>query len=271
MLLTPEAYIGANDIAASLKTLSIRPVAANPSPKQPCNFHAMAKIQLVRVAHVYYKFRDLKKADTFLGDFGFNKIKSDEQRIYYRGTGPEPFVYCAQQAEENEFGGAAFVVESSEDLKLASALPNATPIRKLDGPGGGKIVTVREPNDNIPFHFVFGQAKAPELESTEERPFNFVRFHHRASLFCVLITLQPRIKHRTAGQFQRFEKGKKPSSLGFIYAHPCRSMSRVQARPFRGLCDGFREVISVLHGKFQLRPQRRECAFVYSDLLILTL
>ena len=134
----------------------------------------MAKIRLTRIAHVYYGYRNLEAIDSFLLDFGLTKVKSEGTRIYYRGCGGDPFIFCATRAEEDRFEGAAFVVESLKDLELASMLPSATPITALDAPGGGQIVTIRDPIDNIPFHFVHGQNSVTEEVIAEERPFNFV-------------------------------------------------------------------------------------------------
>lgn len=136
----------------------------------------MQRVRLVKLSHVYYEYRDLEKADIFLQDFGLTKVESDGGRIFYRGTSQEPFLYCAKQAEEDKFSGAAFTVESIDDLILASKIPGASEVMDINGPGGGKIVTVRDPIDNIPFHLVQGQKMDLERECTDERLFNFVSF-----------------------------------------------------------------------------------------------
>lgn len=135
------------------------------------------QIRLVRVAHVYYTHKDINKATQFLEDFGFQEIKRVGQSIYYRGTGSEPFVYCAREGNVDEFGGAAFVVESREDLEYASqTLPEATKVYELDqAPGGGLCVTFKDPVDAIPFHLVYGQAVADDTTPTPDLKYNFVR------------------------------------------------------------------------------------------------
>jgi hypothetical protein len=125
------------------------------------------KIRLVRPAHVYYSHTDLDKAHEFLLDFGFAETQRvDTDKIYYRGYGPDPFVYCATEAEDDvsAFGGVAFVVESEADLERASkTLPRASSIYDLtDAPGGGKCVTFHDPVDGFPFHLVFGQVTADD-------------------------------------------------------------------------------------------------------------
>lgn len=135
------------------------------------------RIRLVRPAHVYYIHKDIAKALQFLDDFGFQKAKQVGKDTYLRGTGSEPFVYCAREGAEDEFGGAAFVVESLEDLEYASnTLPGATKIYELkDAPGGGQAVTFKDPVDGFPFHLVYGQARATDTGTLPQLKYNFVR------------------------------------------------------------------------------------------------
>jgi len=114
------------------------------------------KINLKRIAHVYYTHKNLEAANQFLLDFGFSPIQKTDTKIYYRGYGTEPFVICAEKGTEDKFGGTGWVVESMEDLELATSLPGATPIHDSDAPGGGKRVTFYEPVDNCPWHLVYG-------------------------------------------------------------------------------------------------------------------
>jgi hypothetical protein len=134
------------------------------------------KITLVRIAHVYYNHRDLKKAQEFLVDFGFEECHTAGRKSYYRGYSTEPFIYCAQESSEDSFGGAAFVVESEQDLEIATqTLPGATSIYELDdAPGGGKCVTFYDPVDGFPFHLVHGQEPLEEEQLLPEIQFNFV-------------------------------------------------------------------------------------------------
>ncbi len=96
---------------------------------------------------------------------------------YFRGTGSAPFIYCAIEGAEDKFGGAAFVVETAEDLEYAAnTLPSATPVYNLvDEPGGGACVTFTDPVDGFPFHLVYGQTVAEGNESSPPQlKFNFV-------------------------------------------------------------------------------------------------
>ena len=137
----------------------------------------LRKIRLVRIAHVYYTHKSILPQLQFLDDFGFQEVKKVGAKTYFRGTGTDPFVYCAIEGKEDEFGGAAFVVESREDLDYAAkTLPRATPVHEMnEEPGGGLRVTFYDPVDGIPFHLVYGQTLV-ELSDNGllQRRFNFV-------------------------------------------------------------------------------------------------
>jgi catechol 2,3-dioxygenase-like lactoylglutathione lyase family enzyme len=154
----------------------------------------LQKIKLVRIAHVNYIHADISKAHQFLLDFGMTVADTRGDTTYYRGYGTEPFVYSATKGPENVFNGAGFVVESMEDLELASkTLPNATEIHTLDAPGGGKRVTFYDPVDNFPFHLVYGQTPVEMSAHLPELDYNF-----------------PKNKNRPVNKTQRFKKGPAP-------------------------------------------------------------
>ncbi|KAF2179304.1 Glyoxalase/Bleomycin resistance protein/Dihydroxybiphenyl dioxygenase [Zopfia rhizophila CBS 207.26] len=151
-----------------------------------------SKITILRVSHVYYKHKDVEAAQQFLADFGFIETKRVGNKIYYRGYGTESFVYCLEGADEDEFGGTGFVVQSLGDLERArERIPTASEIYDLaDAPGGGKCVTIRDPVDGWPLHLVYGQTL---VEPTKE--YHYVNFNF------------PHKKNRGGGEFQRFDKG----------------------------------------------------------------
>lgn len=138
---------------------------------------AERKIQLARVAHVSYRYKNIAAARAFYEDFGFFEVARVGNRTYYRGYGTEPFVLCAEEGESDEFLGPGFVVESLADLEHASkTLPDATEVYELeDVPGGGKCVTFKDPVDGWPFHLVFGQESVEASEpGFPELRFNYV-------------------------------------------------------------------------------------------------
>lgn len=129
------------------------------------------KIQLARIAHVYYKYKpdEIEKAKEFMKDFGFFEVKKVGPRIYYRGYGSEPFVLAIEEADKTEFGGAAFAVDTLEELERATkVLPKEAKVTDVyemkDAPGGGKAVTLYDPVDGWPMHIVWGQEKVEAMD-----------------------------------------------------------------------------------------------------------
>lgn len=144
--------------------------------------NAPKKIQFSRISHVYYKYKpeDVDAARNFMQDFGFFEAKKEGSKTYFRGYGVEPFVLCVEASDETKFGGAAFAVDTLEELERASKIlpkeAKATDVYDLkDVPGGGKAVTFYDPVDGFPFHIVWGQQMAEplSLELPEVKP-NFV-------------------------------------------------------------------------------------------------
>ena len=139
------------------------------------------KVNLVRLAHVYYTHAGFEREHHFLTDFGFTEVSrlnegKPNETIYYRGYGSEPFLYCSTKGEEDAFGGGAFVVESRKDLELATrVIPTASQIWEMkDAPGGGECVTVKDPVDGFLVHLVHGQTQRKMEEQHEQKEFNFV-------------------------------------------------------------------------------------------------
>lgn len=95
-------------------------------------------------------------------DFGLEETgrSSSPERIYYRGYNDQPVAYVVEKTDHPTFFGGAFEVASEEDLKRAAALPNAGPIRQSDFPGGGQVVTIRDPDD-VTINVVWGYKTGP--------------------------------------------------------------------------------------------------------------
>jgi catechol 2,3-dioxygenase-like lactoylglutathione lyase family enzyme len=127
-----------------------------------------SKVQLVRLGHVTFEHPDLEKFREFAKDFGFVEEKVEEDRIYYRGYGIDPFIYVAVQSKTDKpkFLGPAFVAASQEEFDKAAALPGAQVGSLEHAPGGGKIVTF-ERSDQTLFHVIYGQ-KEREVQTAAE-------------------------------------------------------------------------------------------------------
>jgi hypothetical protein len=125
------------------------------------------RIRLVSLAFIIYYHNDIALTKQFFVDFGLKPVPcqgqaGDEDSIFLCGYGTEPFIYIARTAAEGQsptFGGAAYEVESRDELERASALiSGASQAQPLNAPGGGEIVTLHDPAGH-PVHLVYGQKK----------------------------------------------------------------------------------------------------------------
>lgn len=213
----------------------------------------LKKIQLVRIAHVWYKHTDIETAKQFALDFGFVETAQTGKTTFYRGYGTEPFALALEESDKNEFGGAAFVVESEEELVHASkSLPKEcrpTEVHEMkDIPGGGKRVTFYDPVDGFPFHLIHGQT----LVKQEDPGFPLLQFNfvsYRCSSPIVIEATHGRLTHPPPAH--RKEPHRQP-----IPALPKAPRPRPQDRPFWHVRDQLCQVLRVLLFVFQLPPQR---------------
>jgi hypothetical protein len=159
-------------VAVTILTALPRPIRESiihlANMRMPTVVNDPSKVQLVRLGHVIFEHPDLEKFREFAKDFGFVEEKVDEDRVYYRGYGIDPFLYVAIQSKTKQpkFLGPAFVAASQAEFDKAAALPGAQ-IGSLEAaPGGGSIVTF-ERSDKTFFHVIYGQ-KEREVETTTE-------------------------------------------------------------------------------------------------------
>tara|TARA_R110002003_G_scaffold202_10_gene15729 strand:+ start:15247 stop:15753 length:507 start_codon:yes stop_codon:yes gene_type:complete len=117
-----------------------------------------SKIQLERIAHVYYEHPDIDAFNQFALDFGFVEAHRDDDCILYRGYGIDPYCYVARRATTKSpvFGGAAWVAQTQADFDKAAALEGAEISDLSSFPGGGRKVTVQTPS-GFYFHVIYGQ------------------------------------------------------------------------------------------------------------------
>jgi catechol 2,3-dioxygenase-like lactoylglutathione lyase family enzyme len=116
------------------------------------------QVQVLRLAHVVYQHPDLEKALSFLYDFGFVEEQRTPDRVYLRGYGTQPYLYIAEKSTDTKrhFRGGYWVVKSLDDLEAAAARPGASSVEDSDAPGGGRVVTLQDPN-GFRVGFVYGQ------------------------------------------------------------------------------------------------------------------
>ena len=210
------------------------------------------KIPLVRIAHVWYKHENIDAAKQFAVDFGFTETAQMGKTTFFRGYGTEPFVLALEASDRNEFGGAAFVVESEDDLVHASrTLPKecrATEVHEMkDVPGGGKRVTFYDPVDGFPFHLVHGQT----LVEMEDPGFPVLKFNYVSNFFFFFFFLffRPACSHLSAAR--RKEPRRQP-----VPALQEAAGAGAQAGPLWHVRDRLCQVLRLLLDLLQLFPQR---------------
>jgi hypothetical protein len=135
-----------------------------------------SKINLDRLAYVHYRHEDLALEVKFLKDFGLEEVHRTDARVYFKGTGPQPFAYVAEQSRNpskgKRFVAGAWMVQSAEDLEHASQLPGASTIEEARDPGRGKVVTLNDPN-GFEIRLLHGQemlAENPESPTSVNSP-----------------------------------------------------------------------------------------------------
>ncbi|KAJ4187439.1 hypothetical protein NW759_016889 [Fusarium solani] len=159
------------------------------------------KIKVVRLVHVHYQHPQLDKAVEFLKDFGLHEVKRVGSRVYLAGFGPDPYIYIAEQAPgpRRAFLGGTWAVESEKDFQAAAAHPDASKMEEDSGPGGGKIVSITDPN-GYRIGFIYGQnlRSDPAVDETD-------RIVGDESPVVNLANDKPR-----QGSFRRFNAGPSP-------------------------------------------------------------
>jgi catechol 2,3-dioxygenase-like lactoylglutathione lyase family enzyme len=95
--------------------------------------------------HVRFGVPDLDRTESFANDFGLRTVTREESRLVMRTSGGDAFCYIAEAASEPEFRGLAFTVPDLAALEEAVSHHGASPIRELDTPGGGRGVSLTDP------------------------------------------------------------------------------------------------------------------------------
>ena len=129
----------------------------------------MIKVQ--NIAYTMYRVPDLDKMETFLTDFGMVKAQRDDNWLYMRGHGDQPFVTAVEKGDPT-FVAPGFVVNSEAELEAASKIPGASAIEDMPSPGGGKRVKLSGP-DGFRIDIVHGQGKASPLPVRDPLKVNF--------------------------------------------------------------------------------------------------
>ena len=92
---------------------------------------------------------DLDKMEEFLINFGMVRSDRTKKALYMRGTDGDHHHLHVTELGDPVHIGIAWWAKSEEDLERISKVPGASDIHELDEPGGGKRVTLTDPDGRI--------------------------------------------------------------------------------------------------------------------------
>jgi catechol 2,3-dioxygenase-like lactoylglutathione lyase family enzyme len=128
------------------------------------------------IAFVRFAAPDLDKMEAFLTDFGLVRAHRDANALYMRGLGPDPYLHVTHKGEPG-FAGVAFKAKSLDDLNAFAKSQDAK-VETLDGPGGGKVARLKDP-DGFTVEVVAARETVPAAAIPPVPPSNDARTQPR--------------------------------------------------------------------------------------------
>ena len=114
---------------------------------------------------------DLDRMEEFLVDFGMIKVDRTKNALYMRGSDGDNHHLHVTELGEPKHIGMAWWAKSEDDLKAISKAPGASEVHEIDEPGGGKRVTVPDP-DGRQIEIIYGMETAENID-VRETLYNF--------------------------------------------------------------------------------------------------
>lgn len=131
----------------------------------------MSIIKVEDVAFVRFRAPDLDAMAGFLADFGLQVVERTGDRLVARGAGAAPAAHITERGEAG-FAGLGLRAASVADLEALAAAEGAA-VADFDAPGGGKVVTLTDP-DGHRIEVVAGQAAVAPTAIPAAQPWNRV-------------------------------------------------------------------------------------------------
>lgn len=104
----------------------------------------MSDLKVGELAYVRMQVPDLAKSAAFLTDFGLVYAGEAEGHRYFRASDSQPYCYEVVEGPAR-FLGCGFELADRDSLDRV-AQSNGLSVQKIEGPGGGEFVRLREPN-----------------------------------------------------------------------------------------------------------------------------
>ena len=105
----------------------------------------MAMIKIRDIAYVRFRAPDLDLMEAFLCDFGLVRSARTDTALYMRGADSAHHLHITELGEPG-YISHAFYAKSNEDLNTISKVRGASPVERIDEPGGGRRVTLTDPD-----------------------------------------------------------------------------------------------------------------------------
>src|SRR6266571_207728 len=129
----------------------------------------MPLIKVKDLAYGRLRAPDLEQMEEFLTHFGMTRAARTPSALYMRGTDPRHYLHVTEKGDP-KFVGFAYLAAGEEDLHKLAKAPGASPVEKIDGPGGGQRVRLKEPN-GFQVEVVYGIEDLPAIP-VQRQPMN---------------------------------------------------------------------------------------------------
>jgi hypothetical protein len=124
-------------------------------------------IKIQDIAYVRFGAPDLDSMESFFAEFGMVRCQRSNSRLYMRGLDEDPYVHVTHQGEPGSWP-PDWKPHRSKTWKRSRGYVS---IDSLDGPGGGFVVKLTDPNG---FHIevIAGGTRVSPIELTPRIPGN---------------------------------------------------------------------------------------------------
>ncbi|HKY91445.1 MAG TPA: VOC family protein [Nevskiaceae bacterium] len=142
--------------------------------------HPQPTVKATSLAYLVFERPDLARTGRFLEDFGLALAKRTDDTLYLRGTASAPYCYRVHRASKPRFVGMGFTVATRADLEKLARVEGASRIAASSHPGGGDVVTLRDPSGFL-VEVLHGLAPAAGLPLRAPIQFNVEGRRHRVN------------------------------------------------------------------------------------------
>ena len=126
-------------------------------------------ITIQDIAYVRFSAPDLDSMEAFLTEFGMVRSQRSNDRLYMRGLDEDPYLHVSYLGEPG-FLAAGLEAASMKDLERLAREENVS-VDSLDGPGGGFVVKLTDPN-GFRIEVIAGRTRVPRIELAAPIPGN---------------------------------------------------------------------------------------------------